>query len=68
MSQFGMQTPTRRRGSTADVYTVLMAAAVVFLLIATVVMFLGAAKVGKGGSPIGLHEPGKVELRAPAAK
>jgi hypothetical protein len=50
-----------RRGANADVYTGLAAVAVIFLIAAVVVMFQAASKVGKG-SPIGLQEPGKIEL------
>jgi hypothetical protein len=65
MSQFGMQVPGGRikRGASADVYTGLAAVAVLFLIAAVVVMFTAASKVGKG-SPIGLQEPGKIQLPA----
>ena len=66
MSQFGMQVPGGRikRGASADVYTGLAAVAVLFLLAAVVVMFTAAKKVGKGDNPIGLQEPGKIQLPA----
>jgi hypothetical protein len=66
MSQFGMQVPGGRikRGANPDVYTGLAAVAVIFLIAAVYVMFVAASKVGKGGSPIGLQESGKIELTA----
>jgi hypothetical protein len=66
MSQFGMQMAggRPRRGSTADVYTALMAVACVFLVAALVVMFQAGAKVGKGGSAFALQEKGRIELKA----
>ena len=66
MSQFGMQVPGGRikRGASADVYTGLAAVAVLFLLAAVVVMFTAAKKVGVGSNPVGLQEPGKIQLPA----
>ena len=70
MSQFGMQVPGGRikRGASADVYTGLAAVAVLFLVAAVVVMFMAAKKVGKDSNPIGLQDPGKIQLPAPQSR
>ncbi|MCC7389400.1 MAG: hypothetical protein IT431_11595 [Phycisphaerales bacterium] len=65
MSQFGMQMPggRMRRGATPDVYTGLMALAVVALLAACAMVYMQGAKVGKDGSAIGLQEPDRIALK-----
>lgn len=65
MSQFGMQMPggRMRRGATPDVYTGLMALAVVALLAACAMVYMQGAKVGKDGSAIGLQEPDRISLK-----
>lgn len=64
MSQFGMQMPggRMRRGATPDVYTGLMALAVVALLAACAMVYMQGAKVGKDGSAIGLQDPDRIAL------
>lgn len=67
MSQMGMQMPggMRRRGPSLDVYTALMAAAVVALAAACFIVFLASSKIGKDGGafpPMNLQEPGKIVL------
>jgi hypothetical protein len=66
MSQFGMQMPGARlrRGATPDVYTGLAVIATAFMIAAAAVMYGAATKVGKGGSPFELQEPGKIELKS----
>jgi len=68
MSQFGMQMAGGRakRSASPDVFTALAVVACVFLVAALAVLFQAAGKVGKGGSPIGLQDPAKIDL--PAAK
>jgi hypothetical protein len=65
MSQFGMQMPggRMRRGATPDVYTGLMALAVVALVAACAMVYMQGAKVGKDGSAIGLQEPDRIALK-----
>lgn len=65
MSQFGMQMPggRMRRGATPDVYTGLMALAVVALLAACALMYMQGAKVGVDGSAIGLQDPDRISLK-----
>ncbi|MDX2148895.1 MAG: hypothetical protein SFZ23_15375 [Planctomycetota bacterium] len=68
MSQIGMQMPggsRLRRGNQMDVYAVLAAIAVVFLLVACVLVGQAAAKVGMDGSPFARQEAGKVKLAQP---
>jgi len=66
MSQFGMQMPGGRtkRAASMDVYTGLLLVAVLSLLAACIVLWMAGSEVGKGGSPIALQEPGKIELAA----
>lgn len=66
MSQFGLQMPggQRRRGSSLDVYGALAFVAVVFLLVACVVMFRAGQVVGPDGSAFGLQEKGQIKLKA----
>ena len=52
-----------RRGATPDVYTGLMALAVVALLAACAMVYMQGAKVGKDGSAIGLQEPDRIALK-----
>jgi hypothetical protein len=68
MSQFGMQMPgaKMRRGSSPDVYTALAVFATGFLIAACAVMWTAATKVGKDGSPFGLQDPTRIELKTPA--
>lgn len=64
MSDFGMQMPGGRgaRRPSPDVYTALLAVASVALLTAVVFVYLGAAKVGKGGSAFGLQDAQRIDL------
>jgi hypothetical protein len=66
MSQFGMQMPGGRgkRHASPDVYTALAVLATAFLITACVVMYMAGSAIGKGGSPIGIQEPGKIEFAA----
>jgi hypothetical protein len=69
MSQFGMQMPAgRKRAASPDVYTGLAVIAVVFLAVATAVMWQAAGKVGKSGSQFELQEPRNIQLAAEAGK
>ena len=65
MSQFGMQMPggRARRSASMDIYTALAFAAVVFLVVACVMMWQAAAKVGKGGSPFEFQKAGAIEFK-----
>lgn len=65
MSQFGMQLPggRARRAATPDVYAALAFVAVAFLLVACFMMWQAGSRVGKDGSPFGLQESGKVQLK-----
>ncbi len=67
MNQFGMQMPggRARKASGPDVYTGLLAVAVVALLAACGVVFVLGSDIGKGGSAIALQEPGNVQLPSP---
>lgn len=58
MSQFGMQMPggRGRRAGSPDVYTGIAFAAVVFLAVACVMVYMAAAKVGKDGNAFGLQD------------
>jgi hypothetical protein len=64
MSQFGMQMPggRLRRGATPDIYTGLMALAMVALLAACAMMYIQGAKVGVDGSAIGLQDSARISL------
>lgn len=64
MSQFGMQMPggRMRRAASPDVYTGLMALAVVALLAASILVYLQGAKVGPDGNAIGLQDPDRISL------
>ncbi|HYV06980.1 MAG TPA: hypothetical protein VFB82_20460 [Blastocatellia bacterium] len=76
MSQFGMQMPAgqRKRGASVDIYTALMALAVVALSAACFAMFKAGQKVavpgatGAAGSPFALQTPGKIVLPKPEGK
>ncbi len=65
MSQFGMQMPggRARRAASPDVYTALAFVAMAFLLVACFMMWTAGSRVGKDGSPFGLQEQGKIQLR-----
>ncbi len=65
MSQFGMQMPGGRakRSASMDIYTALGFAAVAFLVVASVMMWQAAAKVGKGGAPFELQKAGAIETK-----
>lgn len=64
MSQFGMQMPGGRmqRGASPDIYTGLMALAVVALLAACAMMYVQGSQLGVDGSPIGLQDAERVAL------
>lgn len=66
MSQFGMQMPggRARRAASPDVYAALGFVAAAFLLVACVMMWQAGTRIGKDGSPFGLQEQGKVQLKA----
>lgn len=68
MSQFGMQMPGGRakRSASMDVYTALAFAAVIFLVVACVMMWQAAAKVGVDGKPFEFQKAGSgtIKLRA----
>jgi hypothetical protein len=68
MSQFGMQLPggQMQRGPVMNVYTGLLLLAVLALAAASVMVYLNAGKVGKGGQPFNLHpttETGRLEVK-----
>jgi len=65
MSQFGMQMPggRARRNASPDVYSALAFVAVAFLVVACIMMWQAASRVGKDGGPFGLQERGKIQLR-----
>ncbi len=65
MSQFGMQMPggRARRNASPDVYAALGFVAVAFLLVACVMMWQAASRVGKDGNPFELQEQGKIQLK-----
>jgi hypothetical protein len=65
MTQFGMQMPGGRakRSASMDIYTALAFAAVVFLVVACVMMWQAASKVGKGGNPFELQKAGSIDLK-----
>lgn len=65
MSQFGMQMPggRMRRGATPDVYTGLMALAVIALLAACAMVYTQGSKIGADGSAIGLQDPEHISLK-----
>lgn len=64
MSQFGMQMPggQMQRGPSLNIYTGLLALAVVALIAASAYVFVQASKIGKNGSAFGLQEVNKIEL------
>jgi hypothetical protein len=66
MSQFGMQNAAgaRRRSSSPDIYSVLAVVSSVALLVAVIVMFGAASKVGPGGSATAIHGD-TIQLAAP---
>lgn len=67
MSQMGMQIPgARRRSTSLDIYTGLGFLAVVFLIVACVVVWQAASKVGKDGDALSLQEPGRISIKKPA--
>lgn len=57
MSQFGMQMPggNLQRGPSMNVYTGLLAAAVIALLAACAFVAIEGGKIGPDGSPFGVH-------------
>lgn len=68
MSQFGMQLPggQMQRGPVMNVYTGLLLLAVMALAAASVMVYLNAGKVGKGGQPFNLQPPaekGRLEVK-----
>lgn len=66
MSQFGMQLPggRMRRGASMNVYTGLLAASVMALLVACGYMWVAGTKVGVDGNPFSLQNPKSVKLKA----
>lgn len=58
MSQFGMQMPggNLQRGPSMNVYTGLLAAAVVSLLAACVYVAIEGGKIGPDGNAFGVHQ------------
>jgi hypothetical protein len=67
MTQFGMQMPggQMQRGPSMNIYTGLLALAVLGLLAASVYVYIQAAKVSPTGAPWDLQKPdGAVELKA----
>ena len=64
MSQFGMQMPggQMQRGPSLNIYTGLLALAVIALIAASAYVFFQASKIGKDGSAFGLQEAGKIEF------
>ncbi len=64
MSQFGMQMPggQMQRGPSLNIYTGLLALAVVALIAASAYVFVQASKIGKGGSAFGLQEVNNIDL------
>ncbi|MGD9791458.1 MAG: hypothetical protein AB7Q00_09840 [Phycisphaerales bacterium] len=70
MSQFGMQMPNARasRRSSLDVHVAMMALAVLFLLMACVVMWMAGSKVGVDGNWWSLQaKPADGGVKLPAA-
>ncbi|MFN0010620.1 MAG: hypothetical protein ACKVS8_03140 [Phycisphaerales bacterium] len=64
MSQLGMQMPGgSRRASTLNVYTGLLFLAVVALATASVMVYVGAAKVGRAGDPFAMQDAKRIEIR-----
>lgn len=63
-----MQMPGGRgkRAASMDIYAGLAFMAVAFLVVACVMMFLAAQKVGPDGQPFALQESGKIKLASPA--
>lgn len=57
MSQFGMQLPggQMRRGPQMNIYTGLLAFAVLALAAAAIFLFIAGGRIGKDGSPFGLQ-------------
>jgi hypothetical protein len=64
MSQFGMHLPGSKavRSASPDVFTALALVSLVFVLVATGVMFVTASKVGVDGSPFGIQEEKNIKL------
>ncbi len=64
MSQMGMNMPggLKRRGPEMNVYTGLLAFAVVALAVACVVLWVQGGKLGRDGSALSLQESGKISL------
>lgn len=65
MSQFGMQMPggRARRSAAMNVYTGLLAAAVVTLLVACGFLWVAGSKVGVNGNPFEIQKAGSVQLK-----
>lgn len=64
MSQFGMQMPGgQRRTAQMNVYTGLLAFAVVALAAACLFVFVQGGTVGADGSPWDIQEVGKINLK-----
>lgn len=57
MSQFGMQMPGGhlQRGPSMNVYTGLLAAAVLAMIAACAILVIEGGKIGPDGSPFGVH-------------
>lgn len=68
MTQFGMQMPGGRakRSAIMDIYTALAFAAVVFLVVACIMMWQAAAKVGVDGKPFELQKAGSGTIKLKA--
>jgi hypothetical protein len=66
MSQFGMQNPAsaRRRSSSPDIFSALAVISSVALLVAVVVMFGAASKVGPDGNAMAIQGD-TIKLAAP---
>lgn len=64
MSQFGMHLPGSKavRSASPDVFTALALISLVFVLVATGVMFFAASKVGVDGNPFGIQEENNIKL------
>jgi hypothetical protein len=58
----------RKRSASVDIYTALMALAVVALGAACYAMYTAGSKVGVNGSPFGLQTPGSIKLPTANAK
>lgn len=66
MSNFGMQLPggQMRRGPVMNIYTGLLACAVVALAAACVAMYMQGSRIGPNGSAFEIQDPKNVQLPA----